>query len=490
VKVVLYNPRSNADGKRMLPMSLLALGAILDGHHEYQIVDGNADRDALSRLRAEIGGGVDVLAVTIMPGPQLAAALPHCRALKEEFPALTVVWGGYFPTQHAATVLRDRAIDFVVRGHGEIVLCQLLDALSAQQPYEHIAGLAYRDRSGRIVTNAFAPIPHPDQLPDYPYDRVNIEDYIRPTFLGSRTLAHHSSYGCPFRCNFCAVVNMVDGRWLAQSPARVASIAQRFVRDWGVNALEFYDSNFFTHESRSVEIAERLTPLGLSWWGEARADTLLRFSERSWRTLEESGLRMVFMGAESGSEETLRRMDKGGTMTPDTTLAIAAKMARHRIIPEFSFVLGSPPDPDRDVRTALEFVRRLKRVNPQSEIILYHYTPVPLAGELYDSATAAGFGFPTTLDEWSSDEWQRFSRRYSDVMPWLTPAIRTRIRNFQRVLNAYYPTATDPALTGLRRWVLRAASAWRYHAGFYDWPLELRALHRLFQYQRPETSGF
>jgi radical SAM superfamily enzyme YgiQ (UPF0313 family) len=430
------------------------------------------------------------LAVTVMPGPQLADALPLCRTLKGEFPGLTIVWGGYFPTQHARTVLADPAVDLVVRGHGEMVLLQVLDALAAGGSLAGIAGLAYRGQDGRVVENPLAAIPHPDSLPDFPYHRVDIRKYIRRTFMGSRTLPHHSSYGCPFRCNFCAVVNMVDGRWLPQSASRVGEIAGRFVREWQVNALEFYDSNFFAHEARTFEVAERLAPLGVAWWGEGRIDTMIRFSDRSWRAMRRSGLKMVFMGAESGSLDTLRRMDKGGTATPEKTLAIAAKMAEHDIVPEFSFVLGSPPDPEADVRGTVEFVRRVKQVNPRSEIILYQYTPVPLAGDLYVSATAAGFGFPETLDEWVSETWLRFARRYSDAMPWLKPGTARRIRNFQRVLNAYYPTVTDPALTPARKAVLRGMSAWRYHGRVYDWPIELRALHRLFRYQRPETSGF
>jgi hypothetical protein len=285
-------------------------------------------------------------------------------------------------------------------------------------------------------------------------------------------------------------VNLVDGRWLPQSPGRVAAIAQRYVREWGVNAIEFYDSNFFAQEARTAEIAARLQSLRVAWWGEGRIDTLLKFSEPTWRALRASGLKMVFMGAESASPESLRRMDKGGTVSPDKTLAIAARMAEHGVIPEFSFVLGSPPDPETDIRTTLDFVRRLKQVNPASEIILYHYTPVPLAGALYDAATATGFRFPETLDEWVSEPWQSFSLRYSDTMPWLKPNLRRRVRDFQRVLNAYYPTTTDARLTGFRRWVLRGASAWRYQTSFYHYPLELRVLHRLFRYQRPETSGF
>ena len=116
MKVILYNPVSNASGKRILPMSLLALGALLDGLHDYVIVDGNVERDALAALRAHITAGVDVLAVTAMPGPQLAQAVPLCRTLKAQFPKLTIVWGGYFPTQHADVCLRAVASSFRWRG--------------------------------------------------------------------------------------------------------------------------------------------------------------------------------------------------------------------------------------------------------------------------------------------------------------------------------------------------------------------------------------
>jgi hypothetical protein len=75
-------------------------------------------------------------------------------------------------------------------------------------------------------------------------------------------------------------------------------------------------------------------------------------------------------------------------------------------------------------------------------------------------------------------------------MPWLNPALRRRVRDFERVLNAYYPTSTDARLTGRWRALLRGVSAWRYRARIYDFPLELRALQRLVRYQRPETSGF
>jgi hypothetical protein len=75
-------------------------------------------------------------------------------------------------------------------------------------------------------------------------------------------------------------------------------------------------------------------------------------------------------------------------------------------------------------------------------------------------------------------------------MPWIKDDLRRRVRNFERVLNAYYPTSTNPNLRGLKSFVLRAISGWRWATGRYEYPIELRALHRVFAYQRPETTGF
>lgn len=490
--IVLYNPPSSASRKPVLPMSLLALGALLEGEHDYRIVDGNLDPDPVATIdRIVRDEGADVLGVTVMPGPQLSHAVPHCRRLKELHPNLTVVWGGYFPTQHHEACVRSGYVDYVVRGHGELVFRQLVCALSTGQVPRDVAGVAYRDpATGVAVSNPMAPIPHPDTLPDFPYHRVDVGRYVRSTFLGKRTLPHHSSYGCPFFCNFCAVVNMVNGRWLAQSAERTATTVRALVRRWGLDAVELYDNNFFVHEARTAEFAERIQDLGIAWWGESRIDTLLRYSERSWRRMRDSGLKMVFMGAESGSDETLRRMNKGGTATAEKTLAMAAKMKGYGIVPEFSFVLGNPPDPEGDVRQTLEFIRTVKRANPASEIILYMYTPVPLAGELYDQVKAEGFRFPETLEEWVSPAWQEFAQRRNNHVPWVDDPLRRRVRDFERVLNAYYPTTTNASLRGPRCWVLRAAGGWRYHARCYRFPLELRALQRLFAYRRPETTGF
>jgi radical SAM superfamily enzyme YgiQ (UPF0313 family) len=262
------------------------------------------------------------------------------------------------------------------------------------------------------------------------------------------------------------------------------------VAAYRIDAVQMHDMDFFISEARTAEFCERIADLGLAWWALGRVDALMRYSERTWKAMARSGLKMVFSGAESGSDTTLAAMNKGGKASAGLTLELAARMRRHGIIPEFSFVLGSPPDPMADVAQTFEFIRELKVVNPATEIVLYTYTPVPLEGELYDKARREGFRFPDTLDEWSLPAWQQLSMRRGDGIPWMERAVRRRVRNFERVINAFYPTVTDPRLTGMRRRLLRAVSGWRYALRFYQAPYELAAVHRLIQYQRPETTGF
>ena len=80
--IILYNPRSSAGRKPILPMSLLALAALLEGKHRYRIIDGNIVDDGLVSLRNAIReSSADILGITVMPGPQLVEAVPVSKAL-------------------------------------------------------------------------------------------------------------------------------------------------------------------------------------------------------------------------------------------------------------------------------------------------------------------------------------------------------------------------------------------------------------------------
>jgi anaerobic magnesium-protoporphyrin IX monomethyl ester cyclase len=499
--IVLFNPLSTTRGKQPLPLSLMSLASVLDARGDaWSLVDGNLTDDPAAEIIARLSGVpssvTPLLGVTVMPGPQLAHAVQVCRRVKLALPHVAIVWGGYFPTQHTRTVLQAPYVDFVIRSQGELALPQLIDVLRSGGILNRVAGLSWRsappapDQPAEIVDNPVQPLASLDDLPELPYHRVDMQQYLHANYLGRRTVAHNSSFGCPFACSFCAVVAMANRRWIAQSPARIERTLRHLHAQYGVDAVQMHDMDFFISEPRVAEFAERIADLDLRWWALGRVDMLMQYSDATWTKLARSGLKMVFSGAESGTDEALARMNKGGKAAASLTLQLAARMREYGVVPEFSFVLGSPPDPLGDVASTFEFIRRIKRINSATEIVLYSYTPVPLDGRLYDEAKRQGFKFPETLQEWASPNWEQFSMRRGDGIPWLDGEVRRRIRNFERVINAYYPTTTDLKLTGWRRAALKAVSSLRYAFKWYAAPYELRALHHLIQYQRPETTGF
>lgn len=488
--IVLLNPTS-ARWKHRFPLSLMFVGAVLEGRYPYRILDQNIKPDVLVELEALAARGVmKYLGITVMPGPQLHQAIPISKRIKDRFPGVTIIWGGYFSTLHASTVLKSGYVDFVILGPGEHSFLELIQALESGSPLSPITGLGFRENGSVTLTGRRAPS-DPNQLPSLPYDRIEGDRYVGRTYLGSRTAAYYSSVGCPFLCGFCAVASIYRARWLAREPGLMLEDMSFLQQRYGVNGIEFFDENFFTSEARAQEFSRGMIGRGISWWAEGRPDTVLEYSNETLKAMRDGGCRMIFFGAESASAETLEQMNKGGTQTPETVLRLAERLRPFGIIPEFSFVFGSPSDDvDGEFRRNIAFIRKLKRVNPSAEIILYLYAPVVFEeSELYHIAQEYGFRFPATLDEWASPRWQTFDLRKTPVIPWLGPRHYRQFRNFERVLHGYYPTISDLRLTRFRRRALRLVSSWRYHASLYTLPIEVQALQRAFRYRQPEIEG-
>src|SRR5580693_3720369 len=153
--IVLFNPLSTTPGKQPLPLSLMALAAVLEGPRDagapreaWSLVDGNIVTDPaaeiVARLSAVRQSELTLLAVTVMPGPQLTQAVTVCRRVREVLPHVPIVWGGYFPTQHADIVLRAPYVDFVIRSQGETALLQLVDVLRRRGLLNSVSGLSWK----------------------------------------------------------------------------------------------------------------------------------------------------------------------------------------------------------------------------------------------------------------------------------------------------------------------------------------------------------
>lgn len=497
-KVLLFNPRS-ANSKHRIPNSILQVGASIDGIYEYVFVDGNLESSPWNTIKKYLDqGNVFAFGCTAMPGPQLKQAIPFSKKIREQFPSVKIIWGGYFASNQYRSVINSGYVDFVINGPGDKAFPLLLKALEQNHPFSKIENLIYKDQSG-IVKTPLAPLGDQDGLPQLPYEKLNsfypLGRYLGKTFLGKRTAAYHSSMGCPFTCSFCAVVPLYNARWKGKSASLIYKDIKYLIDNHHADAVEFHDNNFFVSEKRTTEFSRLIQKENIAWWGEGRIDTIDKYSDDSLAVMRDAGCKMIFFGAETSNDDLLKKMDKGGTQTTAQMKKFAARMKKFGIIPEYSFVLGFPGEtPDQvmeQIDRDIAYIKEIKSINPDTEIIIYVYSPVPTEGsELYDVVTSAGFKFPEKLEDWLNPEWQNFDLRKNPLTPWLTPAMVEKIQGFETVLNAQYPTVSDFRLTPLKRSILKSLSSIRYKQNIYSLPYELKALQRLWRYRQPEIEGF
>ena len=508
--VLLLNPRVCGPRSTRFPLSLLNLAAVLEGSRPWQILDGNRGPIREPALAALAARPHALVGVTVMPGPQVAPAIEISAAIRAAYPHVPIVWGGYFPTLYPDAAVNAPYVDYLIRGQGEATLLELLRRLpdagapspadSARDPsaIQDVAGLTWK-RDGRAVHNPERPIIDPDGLPPLPYERLgDVNGYLRPSFMGRRTTAHQAAIGCRFKCDFCGVVSMWNGTTRLDAPARLEATLGQLRDRWGADGIQFYDHNFFDRESSAVPVLETLGRLAMPWWCFARADTLARFKPATWELIRRSRLRMAYIGAEAASDDVLNSMRKGSKV--DHTLEVAARCRAYGVIPEFSFVLGGPDDPEGEVDKTLSFIRKIKRLNPDAEIVLYFYSPTPQVDRalLRSQPKAAhlpvlktygpsGPALPTTPEAWTDPRWVRWVCHLD--APWMTQRTRRRIADFARVLACRFPTVQDHRTPGWGKTLLRNLARWRYATGSYGRPIELAIGQRLLGTRDPRSES-
>lgn len=498
-KIVLFNPRS-ANSKHRIPNSILQIGASIEGKYDYVFVDGNIEKNPWQKIDSYFSTGeFRFFGCTVMPGMQLREAILITKRLKNEYPETIIIWGGYFPSNQYRSVLNSGYVDYIINGPGDEAFPQLINSILNDYDLSAIKNLIYK-KGNEFIHSPKAELFDQDMLPPLPYKKLNIfyplTNYLGKTFLGNKTAAYHSSVGCPFTCSFCAVVPIYEARWKGKSAPFVYKDVKYLIDEFGADAVELHDNNFFVSEKRTVEFSKLIMNEKINWWGEGRIDTIHKYHDESLALMREAGCRMIFFGAETGNDAILKQMDKGGTQSAKQIKNFAARMKRFDIIPEYSFVLGLPADSPEKVMQQIDediaFIKQIKEINPLTEIIIYVYSPVPTDGsELYKKVKETGFKFPETLEDWLNPQWEKFDLRKNPLTPWLTAEMVNKILDFETVINAQYPTISDFKLTVFQKKIMRAISSLRYKTGFYKLPYELKALQKFWlKYRRPEVEGF
>ena len=284
-------------------------------------------------------------------------------------------------------------------GQGEWLFLDMVERMARGASLEETPGL-WRKVGGVAHKNAGGPAFRAlDEFPEFPFDLVPLKSFLIES-LTPRSISYHSSLGCPFRCNFCTVTQIYQRRWSGFTPERVLRDVRLLVKETGAQSVEFYDNNFFVNDRRTFEIARGLhdARLGIQWSGEARPDKIAEYDDEMLALLARSGLRWVFIGAESGHDTVLKMMERDHDVSH--ILDAARKLARHRIKVTFSFNLGYPQEPPDNFAKTNALCRELCAINPETEIMVYittTYEATPSfhrAKELEEQADAPHPGSP------------------------------------------------------------------------------------------------
>ncbi len=298
----------------------------------------------------------------------------------------TVVVAGSDATDRADLYLGCGA-DFAIRGEGEVTLSELLDHLGGrgQSVPDAIAGLAFARSDGTIVRTAHRPeLKDLDALPRPAWDLVDIERY-RAAWRrhGYFSMAVATSRGCPYHCNWCAKP-IWGQRYNVRSPESVVA-ELRWLREtyrpdhiWFVDDILGLKPGWIQRFADLVEQNDATVPFK----SLCRADLLLRGD--TIEALRRAGARMVWVGAESGSQSVLDAMDKGTTVQQNREAARRLRAAGIGVGLFLQF--GYPGETRADIDATLRLVRQTV---PDDIGVSVSY---PLPGTKFYGAVSAQLG--------------------------------------------------------------------------------------------------
>ena len=236
----------------------------------------------------------------------------------------TVVVNSSDATDHYDAYLSQGA-DFVILGEGEITLRELIITLKSREMQSDISSIAGIACKNRTDARAFpSPVwrtsPRPvlndlDSLPDPAWDLVDMDAYkdIWLKHHGFFSLNLATTRGCPYKCNWCAKP-IYGNRYHSRSPERVAAEIEMLAERYGAHHFWMADDIFGLKPGWVQRFRDtvREKNLQFEYKIQSRADLLLK--EDTIDALVDSGLREVWVGAESGSQAILDAMDKGTTV--------------------------------------------------------------------------------------------------------------------------------------------------------------------------------
>ena len=420
-------------GIRMPNGALSALAGNVDAHHRVAVADlilvQREVRATVERLVHEWQPAVVGLSVMTFQRKTALRIVELVRALR---PGVRIAVGGYDPSL-APEAYTDpaAAVDFIVRGEGELTFRELVRALERGDGFESITGLSYREGDAFL---------HNPDRPVYGLAAGEIRPPNRSArvlrgyaFLGRPVDVVETSRGCTFDCSFCSIIEMRGRNFHTFAFDRVLADI-RDARDHGARAIFLVDDNITLNVRRFEALCRAIIDAGLNdldYLVQAMTSAIAAHGATLAPLMRRAGFRYVFLGIENILDDDLRFLRaraknalraNGQTLGNATTTAIE-HIHRHGMFVVGGLIVGNPDDTRESIEANLAFARRWVDYP-----YIQHPTPYPRTPmtkefrerglvinenlEEYDGTTAVVRSEHVPADEieflrWRSERWMK-----------------------------------------------------------------------------------
>ncbi len=291
------------------PLALEVLAGNLLAH-EVEILDLKVEPAALAATLARFDPQlVGLTGMSCEANTMVALA----RQVKELTSALVVVGGIHASNDPDFFHLAD-CIDYIAIGLAKASFNELVTALEAGNDNTVIPGICKVD-SGKKASYEPRQFSQADLLDDLPPAYGLVQRYRSNYILTSLQLDVGfvaTAYGCPFRCHFCCIKGLTDGRYLSHS---IAAVLRDISLLPDTPIIRLLDANTFANVEHATKLAAALqdAKTGKQFLADVRSDTVVKYPGlmAHWQS---AGLRAVIVGFEEIDDGSLSAMNKANSV--------------------------------------------------------------------------------------------------------------------------------------------------------------------------------
>ncbi len=262
----------------------------------------------IGKLAAE--SGAFLVGISALFTPYVGEALQTARTVKAFHPTCKIVVGGHHATAMPQSIMQSPAVDFAIRGEGEVSMHLLAKAVATGGAYDSIPGLVFRRSNGSLHINPPAGMTDPDGYPLPAGDLIDQRFYRRNKRAAMVVVAGR---GCPMKCSYCSLGagSYVDYR--KRSVEAVIEEIRRGVENEQVGFIDFEDENLSLDRRWFLELLDRIgSRFGQSGL-ELRAMNGLyppSLDEEVIRAMRSAGFKTLNLALASSSKKQLQRFSR------------------------------------------------------------------------------------------------------------------------------------------------------------------------------------